>query len=89
MIIATLPTPYNGQTHVRLVNINLDGSPTSVAHFRLGHFEGAAPSMPYSAEDAPEGWVESAELNTADLPFGILSLTQVVEAINTQLQEHA
>ena len=88
MTIAPLPTPYNGETHVRLVNINLDAKP-SVAHFRLGHFDGEVPAMPYSADDAPAGWVERAEYNTAELPVGIVTLGQVVEAISAELQAHA
>ena len=88
MTIAPLPDSYNDQTHVRLININLDSQP-SIAHFRLGHFDGDAPAMPYSADETPENWVESAELNTAPLPVGITDLAAVVTAINTELQAHA
>ena len=87
MTIAPI-VPYNGETHIRLVNINLDLQP-SVVHFRLGHFDGDAPAMPYSAEDAPANWVERTELNTAELPTGIVTLGQVVEAISSELQAHA
>lgn len=88
MTISPLPAPYNGDTHVRLVNINLDTQP-AVAHFRLGRFESEAPAMPYSAEEAPAGWTERGELNTANLPTGIVTLGQVVEAISAELQANA
>lgn len=88
MTIAPISPSYNGQTHVRLVNINLDGNP-SIAHFRLGHFDGDAPAMPYSAEEVPANWVESNELNTAPLPVGIADLSAVVAAISAELQAHS
>lgn len=87
MTIAPI-TPYNGQTHVRLLNINLESVP-SVAHFRLGHFDGEAPSMPYSAEETPANWVELPDNATAPVPVGVTSLGQVVESISGHLQAHA
>ena len=88
MTIAPLPVAYGPHTHVRLLNINLESSP-SVAHFRLGSFSGSAPAMPYSAAEAPEGWVEAADNCTAPLPVGTTSLAQVVAAIGTELTKHA
>jgi hypothetical protein len=89
MTIAPLQNPYAGFTHVRLLNIDLQQTP-SIAHFSLGKFEGhEAPPMPYSAEAAPEGWVEKPNPNTAELPVGITSLAQIAAAIEADLLSHA
>lgn len=95
MTIAPLPTPYNGDTHARIHNIHLDGTP-AVVHFRLGRFvapEGVEdftpPEMPYMSDESPLGWAERAELNTAELNAGVTSLADIVVAIDATLQAHA
>ena len=92
MTIIPLITPYNGDTHANLVNIHLAESP-AVAHFRLGRFvlpEGEIPpAMPYNDVVPPAGWSERNELNTANLNAGVASLTDVVVAIDANLQANA
>jgi len=87
MTIAPI-VPYNGETHIRLVNINLDLQP-SVVHFRLGHFDGDAPAMPYSAEDAPANWVERTERAIESAITTKKEADTIVEAISSELQAHA
>lgn len=72
-------TPYNGETHVRILQLDLDQSP-SVAYFKLGHYEGEEPN---------QKWVEREERNTANLPSGITTLEEVVAAISEDLQLHS
>lgn len=86
MTIRPLTIPYGDDTHVRLVLLDLD---TSIAHFRRGRFAGDAPAMPWAGEALPENWIERAELNTAQLPADIASITAAVIAISDDLQAHA
>lgn len=90
MTIAPLPSPYNGNTHVRLVRVDFETEP-AVAHFRQGRFSDGVtpPSMPYNDAAAPLGWVETPELNTAKLNAGVSSLYDVIVAIHNDLQAHA
>ena len=59
--------------------------------FRLGKFaEGATPPpMPYSDAQAPAGWEERSELNTANLDASVATLGDVVAIIDRELQAHA
>lgn len=94
MIIQQLPNQYNDKTHVRLMGMNLSDFPIT-CHFKLGNFQfpeestDTIPELPYTGSEAPSGWIESSEYNTAEFDTPILTIDDLVIAIDGYLQSHS